>query len=56
MKNTLKAIIECLVICTAVLLIIHRRVISAFFTGSEMPEPPEWHKKCCPCLKKEDKE
>ena len=51
MKNTLKAIIEYLVICTAVLLIIHRRVISAFLTGSEMPEPPEWHKKFYPCKK-----
>ena len=34
--------------CTA-LLVIHRRVIVAALTGEEMPEPPEWHKKCFPC-------
>lgn len=46
MKKTIKAIIECSVICFAVLLIIHRHVISACITGDELPEAPEWHKKC----------
>lgn len=26
--------------------IIHRSVIAAWVSGDEMPEPPEWHKKC----------
>lgn len=46
MKNAIKAMIECSVICFAVLLIIHRHVISACITGDELPEAPEWHKKC----------
>ncbi len=45
-KNYCKAIIECCAVCCGVLLIIHRRVISAALTGSPMPEAPEWHKKC----------
>jgi hypothetical protein len=31
---------------TGVFLIIHRQVFAALFTGSPMPEAPEWHKKC----------
>ena len=46
MKNVIKAVIECSVVCFAVWLIIHRHVISACITGDEMPEAPEWHKKC----------
>jgi hypothetical protein len=46
MKQTIRAIIECFLIMTAVFLIIHRHVFSALFTGSPMPEAPEWHKKC----------
>lgn len=46
MKNGIKAVIECSVVCFAVLLIIHRHVISACMTGDELPEAPEWHKKC----------
>lgn len=45
MKNTFKVLLEFTVIVIAVLLIIHRRVIAAAVTGSEMPEMPEWHKK-----------
>ena len=39
-----------MVIACGVLLIIHRHVISACITGEQMPEPPEWHKKCMPFL------
>lgn len=45
MKNTFKVLLEFTVVVIAVLLIIHRRVIAAAVTGSEMPEMPEWHKK-----------
>lgn len=45
MKNTFKVLLEFTVIVIAVLLIIHRRVIAAAVTGSEMSEMPEWHKK-----------
>ncbi|MBQ8928058.1 MAG: hypothetical protein IJ055_07275 [Oscillospiraceae bacterium] len=51
MKNTIRAMIECSVICFAVLLILHRRVISSFLTGDALPEVPEWHKNCCKCCK-----
>ena len=49
MEKTFKAVIECAVVCCGVLLIIHRRVIAAAVTGSEMPKMPEWHKRllCC---------
>ena len=56
MKNTVKMLIECAAVCTGVLLIIHRHVISACLTGSPMPEPPEWHKKCFGLASKEDAE
>ena len=42
MENTFKVLLEFTVVVIAVLLIIHRRVIAAAVTGSEMPE---WHKK-----------
>ena len=46
MKKTGNEVIKGLVVLVGVLLIIHRRVIAAAITGSEMPEMPEWHKKC----------
>ena len=39
MKQTIRALIECFLILTAVFLIIHRHVFSACLTGSPMPEP-----------------
>lgn len=45
MKNAVKSIISCLAIFCGLFLIIHRHVIAAAITGSEMPEAPEWHKK-----------
>ena len=41
MKKTIRTLIECAVICTAVFMIIHRRVFSACLTGSPVPEVPE---------------
>ena len=52
-KKALNTCIRCLAVCCGVFLIIHRRVIAACFTCIEMPEAPEWHKKCFACLKKE---
>ena len=52
--KAVRAVIECAVIMLAVFLIIHRHVVSACLTGSEMPEPPEWHKKWFPWMNKED--
>ncbi len=46
MKRTLNTCIRCCAVCCGVFLIIHRRVIAAFLTGVEMPEMPEWHRKC----------
>ncbi len=54
MKNTVRALIDCCIITAGVLLIIHRRVISALVTGEPMPDMPEWHKKCFGCLKCSD--
>ncbi len=51
MKNKVRALIDCCIIMAGVLLIIHRRVISALITGEPMPEMPEWHKKCFGSLK-----
>ncbi len=45
MKKAIKAIALCFAVLFCVFLIIHRRVIAAYLTGSEMPEAPEWHKK-----------
>ncbi len=45
MKQALNMTIRALAVCCGVFLIIHRRVIAASLTGSEMPEMPEWHKK-----------
>ena len=50
MKQTLNSIIRCMAVCFGVLLIIHRRVIAACVTGTQMPQAPEWHKKCFKCL------
>ena len=47
----MKRVFKFLAIVAGVLLIIHRRVIWACLTGTEMPEPPEWHKKFIPCLR-----
>lgn len=52
-KKALNTCIRCCAVCCGVFLIIHRRVIAACLTGIEMPEAPEWHKKCFVCLKKE---
>lgn len=46
----MKGFLKFLAIVAGVFLIIHRRVIWACLTGTEMPEPPEWHKKFIPCL------
>ena len=55
MKKVLIEVIKCLAVLTGVFLIIHRRVIAAAITGSEMPEMPEWHKKCL-CLGNKEEE
>ena len=52
MKNTIKALIECMAVACGLFLIIHRRVFAACLTGDPMPEPPEWHKKWFKCLSK----
>ena len=53
-KKTVNICIRCLAVCCGVFLIIHRRVIAACITGIDMPEAPEWHKKCFKCLAKEN--
>lgn len=55
MKKTLGIILECLAVCCGLFMIIHRRVIKAYLTDSEMPEAPEWHKKMF-CMHKEEEE
>lgn len=45
MKNVFKEIIKCMAVLCGLFLIIHRRVIAAALTGTEMPEAPDWHKK-----------
>ncbi len=45
MRHAINMVIRCMAVCCGVFLIIHRRVIAAAITGSEMPEMPEWHKK-----------
>ena len=47
MKKVIKAVIECSVICFAVMLIMHCRVISALLTGEKMPESDNCPRKCC---------
>ena len=54
MKKTANTLLRCLAVCCGVFLIIHRRVIAAWLTGTEMPEMPEWHKKCLGWICKED--
>ncbi len=51
MKNFLRGMLCCMVILLGVWAFIHRRVIAAWWTGSPMPEPPEWHKKLFPCCR-----
>ena len=50
MKNVLKLIIECCVVCFALMLIVHCRVIAAYITGDKMPGsdkcPRNCHKHC----------
>ena len=52
MRKTITHIIRGLAVSCGVMLIIHRRVIAACITGIEMPEAPEWHKKCFKFLNK----
>ncbi len=52
-KKALNTWIRICAVCCGLFLIIHRRVIAASLTGTEMPEAPAWHKKCFACLKKE---
>ena len=49
MKKAINTIIRCLAVCCGVFMIIHRRVIAACITGTDMPEMPEWHKKLIKC-------
>ncbi len=48
-KKAVNTCIRCLAVCCGVFLIIHRRVLAAALTGIDMPEAPEWHKKCFGC-------
>ena len=50
-KDTVRSVIDCFIIMLGVFLIVHRRVFSALLTGEQMPEAPEWHKKCFGCGK-----
>ncbi len=45
----MKTLLKCAALLGGAWLIIHRRVIVSYLTGSEMPEPPEWHKRFFPC-------
>ena len=54
MKNTARALISCTAVMCGVFMIIHRRVIAACLTGTQMPEMPEWHKKLFCCGGKEE--
>jgi len=54
MKNTARALISCAAVMCGVFMIIHRRVIAACLTGTQMPEMPEWHKKLLCCGEKEE--
>ena len=47
MKKAIKTIIIIALILTVAWAIIHRRVIKAWLTGSEMPKAPDWHPKFC---------
>ena len=55
MKNTIKALLACAAVLCGVWLIIHRRVVAAWFTGSPMPPMPAWHADCCARLRGEDR-
>ncbi len=52
-KKALNTCFRICAVCCGLWLIVHRRVIAACLTGSEMPEAPAWHQKCFACLKKE---
>lgn len=47
MKKIIKVVIECSVVCFAVMLIIHCSVISALIMGDKMPESDKCPRKCC---------
>ncbi len=47
MKKAIKTIVIVELILTVVFLIVHRRVIKAWLTGSEMPKAPDWHPNFC---------
>ena len=47
MKTIIKIIVGCSVVCFAVMLITHWRVIAALITGEEMPESDKCPVKCC---------
>lgn len=53
-KKVLNTCIRVCAVCCGLFLIIHRRVIAACLTGMEMPEAPEWHKKCFKLCCKEE--
>ena len=48
-KKALNTCIRICAVCCGVFLIIHCRAIAACLTGVEMPEAPEWHRKCFEC-------
>jgi hypothetical protein len=50
MSKLAKATLICTLACCGALLVIHRRVIAAYISGEDMPEPPEWHKEYFPCF------
>ncbi len=52
-KKALNICIRCCAVCCGLFLILHCRVIAARLTGTEMPEAPAWHKKCCACCNEE---
>jgi len=43
----IKIIVVVELVLTGVFLIVHRRVIKAWITGSEMPAVPKWHPNFC---------
>ena len=38
--------------CAVASLVVHRGVIAAMVKGEPLPEPPAWHAKWHPCIKK----
>ena len=47
MKKVIGVVIECSVICFAVMLIMHCRVISTYITGDKVPESDKCPRKYC---------